>query len=101
MTRRRRPRLSRTQGIVPALLAFAASTAALLAYFVWDDRPDASDAGRHSLSSWLVDLFGVHWARPAGTAIFSVLTIFFALICARSLRWLRNLNNPEKPHVGS
>jgi hypothetical protein len=87
--------------MVPGLFYFAAITSAFVTYFVWDDRPDASDAGRHSLSSWLVATFGVHWARPAGTAIFSVLTLLFTMVGVLSLRWLQKLNNPGGSNVGS
>jgi hypothetical protein len=86
--------------MVLALPLFATMTAALLTYFVWDDRPDASDVGRHSLSGWLVETFGAHWARPAGTAIFAVLTVILAMISALAIQWLRNLNNPGEMNVG-
>ncbi len=75
---------------------FAMFISAWLTYFVWQDRPDASDVGRHSLSGWLVETFGAHQARPVGTAIFAVLTLTFAIVSALALRWLRSLTHPEK-----
>jgi hypothetical protein len=91
VTRRRRTKPDRIVGWVAGLPLFATFTAAFLTYFVWDDRPDASDVGRHSLSGWLVETFGVHQARPVGTAIFAALTIILAVVSALALRWLRNL----------
>lgn len=96
MTRRRRSKPDRIVGWVAGLPLFAMFTSAFLTYFVWQDRPDASDIGRHSLSGWLVETFGVHEARPVGTAIFAVLTIALAIVSALALRWLRNLTQPGK-----
>jgi hypothetical protein len=75
---------------------FAMFISAWLTYFVWDDRPDASDVGRHSLSGWLVETFGAHQARPVGTAIFAALTLTLAIVSALALRWLRSLSQPGK-----
>src|SRR4051794_8922495 len=41
--------------------------------YVWADRPQASDAGTHTLSGWLVGIFGARLALPGGLILFSVL----------------------------
>jgi hypothetical protein len=99
--RRRRIKSGRTVAWVAGFPLFAMFTSAFLTYFVWQDRHDASDVGRHSLSGWLVETFGVHQARPVGTAIFAVLTILLAMVSALALRWLRNLTHPGETNVGS
>jgi hypothetical protein len=101
VTRRRRTKQDRIVGWVAGLPLFAMFTSAFLTYFVWQDRPDAGDVGRHSLSGWLVETFGVHQARPVGTAIFAALTIILAMVSALALRWLRNLTHPGETNVGS
>jgi hypothetical protein len=61
------------------LISYPAMIASmLLAAYVWDDHPGASDIGQHSLSGWLVGHLGVRWAWPVGVAIFSGLALFFA-----------------------
>jgi hypothetical protein len=59
---------------------FGAVAAPLLAIYVWEDRPDASDTGKHTLSGWLVGCFGDHWAQLAGTVIFSGAAVLFVAI---------------------
>ena len=87
--------------VVAGFPLFATFASAFLTCFVWQDRPDASDVGRHSLSGWLVETFGAHQARPVGTAIFAALTILLAIVSALALRWLRNLTNPGETTVVS
>src|SRR5947209_1335680 len=59
---------------------FGAMAAPLLAIYVWEDRPDASDTGKHTLSGWLVGCFGDHWAQLAGTVLFSGAAVLFVAI---------------------
>jgi hypothetical protein len=74
------------------LMILAMLASALLAIYVGDDRPGVSDVGQRSISGWLVGVFGVQGARPAGIALFSGLTLFLLgliLLSARRLRPLR------------
>lgn len=71
-------------------LCFAVIACVLAALYVWSDRPDASDAGQHTLSGWLVDTFGAHSARLAGVSLFSGLAFLLFAIVAFSIYRLRN-----------
>ncbi len=55
--------------------------------YVWVDKPGPSDVGKHSLSGFLVALFGPTWALAGGMAFFTVLSglLLWALIVY--LRW--------------
>ncbi|HEV7672534.1 MAG TPA: hypothetical protein VGS22_28785 [Thermoanaerobaculia bacterium] len=72
--------------IVPVVLTMAC---ALATAYVWVDNPGPTDAGRHSLSGWLFDIFGAG-ARPAGIAIFALLTLLLVAVVLFEMRRLRN-----------
>jgi hypothetical protein len=85
-------------GAMLLVLMFGTIASSLCALYVWADRPDASDVGKHSLSGWLVDTFGTHWAMPVGLALFSGLALFLAAVCVLYFGyvryWLRVLAPP-------
>jgi hypothetical protein len=74
---------------VVLLMILAMLASALLAIYVWDDRPGVSDLGQRSISGWLVSVFGAQWATPAGIALFSGLALFLLGLILLSARRLR------------
>jgi len=83
--------------VVPVVLTIAC---ALATAYVWVDNPGPTDAGRHTLSGWLVDTFGPVSARPAGIAMFAGLTLLLIVGVLFEMRRLRNfwgVPKPEKP----
>jgi len=80
--------------VVPVVLTMAC---ALATAYVWVDNPGPTDAGRHSLSGWLVDTFGPASARPTGLAIFALSTLLLVGFLVFEIRRLRNFWGVSKP----
>ena len=55
--------------------------------YVWVDKPGASDVGRHSLSGWLVGIFGPRFALVGGTVLFSLLSVALLALLIAYARW--------------
>lgn len=76
---------------------FCATLASVFAgVYVWQDWPDASDAGDPTLSGWLVDTFGPQSARSMGVAIFSGLTLLLIVATVLFVRWWHRTAKDER-----
>src|SRR5258705_13111052 len=55
--------------------------------YVWGDKPEASDAGKHTLSGLLVGVFGPRFALGGGVALFTVLSLLLLAALIGYARW--------------
>ncbi|MEP7010693.1 MAG: hypothetical protein ABJC13_10250 [Acidobacteriota bacterium] len=51
---------------------------AIVAAWIWSERPSAIDIGRHTFSGRLVEIFGPDWARSSGVGLFAGLALIMA-----------------------
>jgi hypothetical protein len=81
---------------VGALLFLAVGAAPLRILYVWQDRPGVTDRGEHTLSGWLVDVFGVRFARPAGMLLFALLSVVLLALLVGYVRWTDQLRRERE-----
>ena len=71
---------SGVQDKVLIMLLFGVLGSVCMAFYVWQDRPGASDAGLPTLSGWLVDTFGPRAAEPIGIVLFAGLAVLLFIV---------------------